>query len=615
MENGRMDKLTFQAEGTVCEIPTYQEARDFIRGSLINMARNFIAIGYALKYIRDNQLYLEGGYSSIWECASQEYGFSKSTASRYMSMNDRFSKDGNSPVIQDQYQEFSKSQLQEMLSLNDEQLGQVTPADRVEDIRAMKKPREIPYVEIPGQGSLKEYPGFYPEEMLGERAEGPEEPGEPAEAVRPLASTGVHAVTAEDLIGEEDGGEVQSPGVAISQQPEEPQKEWKESAGCPPGIYGCRRQKWGTSEEQQAAGARECKKCWNEWKQTQKILSLNSSKGKENLVDSIDENHRRDTYCEALALSMLRTWWDWFLADFKNRVHDVAKAEQSIKAKIKESPQNHAWSFEGPDGQEVNALLFSEEIEFWQGEERIFLCGWFYLCAAIQGEWNSMATAKWHEKKAEEKRKEMAGTIEESEQEEDPGPQEQARCENSSEQPEDAAISQQGEMSDMDLLRNMLEKENGDLSEAIKINKIDPHPDWERMIRKKKLLVGALAGMLCDLENMAEPEEHEKPEQPDLPALKNNDQRKDWLNTYHDWPVWFEVPEAAEVYYRYDLEDGCSLVICEYHYWAEWQIHYGNDPERTGIREYMLVPGYHYLEDCKTNRTAMIDKLKEIQKR
>ena len=176
-------------------------------------------------------------------------------------------------------------------------------------------------------------------------------------------------------------------------------------------------------------------------------------------------------------------------------------------------------------------------------------------------------------------------------------------------------MSEQGEMSDIDLLRNMLEKENGDLSEAIKINKIDPHPDWERMIRKKELLVGALAGMLCDLENMAEPEEHEEPEQPDLPALKNNGQRKDWLNTYHDWPVWFEVPEAAEVYYRYDLSDGCSLVICEYHYWAEWQIHYGNDPERTGTREYMLVPGYHYLEDCKTNRTAMIDKLKEIQKR
>ena len=167
-------------------------------------------------------------------------------------------------------------------------------------------------------------------------------------------------------------------------------------------------------------------------------------------------------------------------------------------------------------------------------------------------------------------------------------------------------------MSDMDLLRNMLEKEKNTLEEMLEANKEKPHPDLEKLIRKKKILVGALAGMLCDLENMAEPEEHE---QPDLPVLKNNDQRKDWLNTYHDWPVWFEVPEAAEVYYRYDLPDGSSLVICEYHYWAEWQIPYGNAPEQTGTREYLLTPGYHYLENCKSNRTAMIDKLKEIQKR
>ena len=109
--------------------------------------------------------------------------------------------------------------------------------------------------------------------------------------------------------------------------------------------------------------------------------------------------------------------------------------------------------------------------------------------------------------------------------------------------------------------------------------------------------------------------EKEKPEQPDLPNLKNNDQRKQFLETFHDWPVWFEVPEAAEVYYRYDLDDGCSLVICEYHYWAEWLKRYGDDLERTGTREYLLTPGYHYLDDCKSNRSAMMEKLKEIQRK
>ncbi|HIT42927.1 MAG TPA: hypothetical protein IAB60_12685 [Candidatus Caccovicinus merdipullorum] len=137
------------------------------------------------------------------------------------------------------------------------------------------------------------------------------------------------------------------------------------------------------------------------------------------------------------------------------------------------------------------------------------------------------------------------------------------------------------------------------------------------MIRKKKILVGVLAGMLCDLENADGQGTAQTAEQPELPAMKNNDQRKEFLETFCDWPVWFEVPQAAEVYYRYDLEDGCSLVICEYHYWASWKVKYGygGEPECTGTREYLLTPEYHYLEDCRTNRTTMIEKLKEIQKK
>ena len=176
------------------------------------------------------------------------------------------------------------------------------------------------------------------------------------------------------------------------------------------------------------------------------------------------------------------------------------------------------------------------------------------------------------------------------------------------------ATPQQKEPSDMDLLRSMLEKEKNTLEEMLKVNEADPHPDLKKMIRKKKLLVGALAGMLYDLDQPELPEKEDVAEQPDLPVLKNNDQRKQFLEAFHEWPIWFEVPEAAEVYYRYDLEDGCSLVICEYHYWVEWLERYGDGPECTGTREYMLTPGYHYLNDCKSNRSEMMEKLKEIQK-
>lgn len=181
-----------------------------------------------------------------------------------------------------------------------------------------------------------------------------------------------------------------------------------------------------------------------------------------------------------------------------------------------------------------------------------------------------------------------------------------------SETAEETEASREAEVSDMELLRGMLEKEKERLSEYLKVDKVEKLP--ENMIRKKKILVGALAGMLCDLENTDGQGTAQTAEQPELPAMKNNDQRKEFLETFCDWPVWFEVPQAAEVYYRYDLPDGCSLVICEYHYWVEWLERYGDGPECTGTREYMLTPGYHYLNDCKSNRSEMVEKLKEIQK-
>lgn len=56
-------------------------------------------------------------------------------------------------------------------------------------------------------------------------------------------------------------------GFAPAQQ-EEPEP----AADCPPGISSCIRQEWGTNPDQQHKGAKECAKCWESWKKTQKAL-------------------------------------------------------------------------------------------------------------------------------------------------------------------------------------------------------------------------------------------------------------------------------------------------------------------------------------------------------
>lgn len=141
-----------------------EDAEVFIRSNLQSAVRSVIATGFYLKHIRDNELYLEAGYKNINEYAMDRFGLSASATSRYIARNTRFSRGGNSPLIDDRFKDFSKSQLQEMLGMSDEQLEQVTPDMTVREIRSMARPKEVPYIEIPGQTELKDIPGVMPEE-------------------------------------------------------------------------------------------------------------------------------------------------------------------------------------------------------------------------------------------------------------------------------------------------------------------------------------------------------------------------------------------------------------------------------------------------------------------
>ena len=94
--------------------------------------------------------------------------------------------------------------------------------------------------------------------------------------------------------------------------------------------------------------------------------------------------------------------------------------------------------------------------------------------------------------------------------------------------------------------------------------------------------------------------------------LKNEKERKKFLKGYQEWPVWFQVPQASEVYYRYDLPDGYSIVVCEYRYYLEWmEKEVTEDSEQVGIRIYLLTPGYKYLYNCRSNETAVLKHLQQ----
>ena len=117
------------------------DAENIIKSNLNGCARNFVAIGFYLKDIRDNETYLKGGYDSIWAFALDKLQMSKSTVSRFMAINDRFSVDGNSPILMDKYLDYGSGKLQEMLTMTDEEIEKINPDTTVKEIRQIKRRR------------------------------------------------------------------------------------------------------------------------------------------------------------------------------------------------------------------------------------------------------------------------------------------------------------------------------------------------------------------------------------------------------------------------------------------------------------------------------------------
>ena len=456
-----------------------EDAEVFIRSNLQSAVRSVIATGFYLKHIRDNELYLEAGYKNVNEYAMDRFGLSASATSRYITRNTRFSRGGNSPLIDDRFKDFSKSQLQEMLGMSDEQLEQVTPDMTVREIRSMARPKEVPYIEIPGQTELKDIPGVMPEE----RAESFE------------------ASTAELFDVEEDENMVQSvAGKPISQE-----------------------------------------------------ISITE------LVEEEDAE---------IATSQLLP-------------EETAANEQRNE------------SIDAAEKQQMGHCLHRPEYECSLPEKYMHRPGSGTDCAH---------ECCWECAKHGECKLECNSSADRPETEEEIA---------TSQTDTEASENEMKERTDMEILRELLERKKQLLSKCLRapgIDKSDEH------IRMQKLEVGALASMLCELEDLEE--KNDRPKQPELPQLKNNDQRAAFIDAYETWTLWIDNQETGERYYRYDLPDGTSFVIKTYHSMLyDWKADVAmRYKEGYGANEeYLLEPG-KFFRDCRVNRTALIEKLKEIQR-
>lgn len=142
----------------------------------------------------------------------------------------------------------------------------------------------------------------------------------------------------------------------------------------------------------------------------------------------------------------------------------------------------------------------------------------------------------------------------------------------------------------------------------------------ELVIKKQQMLVAGLR----ILKNIVE-DCQEEPEQPGLPIMKNNDQRKEWLRNYKSWGLWYTDNHTGVKYYKYDFENGARLVVEEYekeplpeNSWYVLEEPYymhligGPEPDRKGG-----IPKWTYhskYNKYPNSETELVEFLKEIQK-
>lgn len=130
----------------------YKDSLEIIQDESQKVQKSFVKIGWYLKHIRDEELYKEDGYENVNECAADKLGYSQSSTSRLIKICEKFSKNGNSPELDERYAGFDKSQMIEMLPMEPEEIEHVTSDMTVTEIRAVKNER---IVNKPDDGELR----------------------------------------------------------------------------------------------------------------------------------------------------------------------------------------------------------------------------------------------------------------------------------------------------------------------------------------------------------------------------------------------------------------------------------------------------------------------------
>ena len=330
-------------------------------------------------------------------------------------------------------------------------------------------------------------------------------------------------------------------------------------------------------------------------------------------------------YLDMAARHLIMSYYSWMKGDFTNRVLNVNKSPEEFKRKL----GNDRTRWFAMDKGTAHINMFDDYVQLWDKDSRYMGdYDWFYLATAIQRMWNVIALEK-----AEKSRKEAEteNAARDSGKETKPElalaqtetipvdgiPAEDINTENLSVRintdiwPEDLSdIPVPSEL----FIREYLEEEEKMLSGYLECGGIP-----ERTILRQQLKVAGIRIIQNLVKDVMETEEETI--QPELPRLKNNEERKEWLENYQDWGLWYRDERLDVNYYKYDFEDGSRLVAAEYPkregYWNKEprDEHFFHFLKKNKKKYVSLDEVYDEKFRNETDSiTSLVEFLKEIQK-
>ena len=600
-------------------LPELEQEEKQIRENLGGIVRNFVKTGWHLSRIDRSGAYKLKGYHSVTEYARETFGMAPDGVSRFIHVYEKYSIQGDSPELREEYRDFNFSQLTEMLQLPEDDHAMIRPETKREDIRDLKKfnkqsehnpdnllnwqqdpddiireavkeffkTRKKDLNEIYDQYGVGPYPEeaikkmarflyhekkrkfqnervflmLYPDQVFIKSSDGELHDITWPEFFQTMGSifdgSAAGKDTWENYFNPDPDGkfEEQIPGQDnIMNHPEYlPGKlHGRKFEHC---IYlpeeDCISEDCGSCEKKKLLDKQEAK----EQKSEEKVKELKKPGSEEK------------EYLDAAARHLIRSLWNWMREDHMNRVTMVDKSPEELKRKL--GNDRTRWFATDKGAAHIN--MFDDYIQLWDEDSRYMGdYDWFYLAAAIQRMWNVVALESLEEKRKrelEEQREEPEIEIAPAQTETTPEEVADAKdikTENLSLENLSIQINTDvwpGDLSDIPIpselfIREYLEEEEKTLRDYLECGGLP-----ERIILRQQLKVAGLRILRNLVKDVLEIEEITQPE---LPRLKNNEERKEWLENYQDWGLWYRDERIDVNYYKYDFKDGSRLVAAEY---------------------------------------------------